>query len=124
MEHCELCALPVVAAHPHLFDRERRTIVCACDACATLFDLIDTRRYRRIRSSVRRLTGMAIDEAAWSALGVPVGLAFLAPASNGDVIAAYPGPAGTTVAHVDRDAWHAVVAQHPVLQDLEPDVEA
>jgi hypothetical protein len=122
-ERCELCALPVATEHPHLFERERRTILCTCDACATLFDMLDAQRYRRIRPSVRRLL-LSIDDAAWSALGVPVGLAFLSRLANGDVVAAYPGPAGATVAPVSREAWDAVVARHAELEDLEPDVEA
>ncbi|MFN2571462.1 MAG: DUF5947 family protein [Gemmatimonadales bacterium] len=124
MERCELCALPLDDEHPHLFDRERHTIVCACHACATLFDMIDAARYRRIRTSVRRLDEITLDDASWSALGVPVGLAFLIPQSSGDIYAAYPGPAGPTTAIVDRAAWDAVTAGHPALRDLEPDVEA
>lgn len=123
-ERCELCALPLRDDHPHLLERERRAIVCACDACATLFAMLDAQRYRRIRPSVRRLSAMMIDDAAWSALGVPVGLAFLTPISSGAVLAAYPGPAGATTAVVDPAAWHAVVAAHPPLADLEHDVEA
>src|SRR5687768_11004925 len=123
-ERCELCALPLASEHPHLFERQRRTIVCACDPCATLFGVIESRRYSRIHPLVRRLSGIAVDDAAWSALGVPVGLAFLTRAANGDVIAFYPGPAGATAAVVSLDAWNAVAARHPALQDLQPDVEA
>jgi hypothetical protein len=122
-ERCELCALPLASEHPHLFERDQRTIVCTCDACAMLFGMIDSQRYRRIRPSVRRVA-VSIDDGAWSALGVPVGLAFLCRVSNGDVLAAYPGPAGAAVAMVDRDAWESVVARHPALQNLEPDIEA
>lgn len=123
-ERCELCSLPLASEHPHLFQRDARMIVCACDACAMLFDTLDGERYRRIRPSVRRLPDLQIDDAAWASLGVPVGLAFLSRAASGDVLAAYPGPAGATLAVVNRDAWSSVVARHPVLQDLEPDVDA
>jgi hypothetical protein len=123
-ERCELCALPLADEHPHLFERERRAIVCSCDACATLFAMIEAQRYRRIRPSVRRLSATTIDDAAWSALGVPVGLAFLTRISSGEVLAAYPGPAGATTALVDASAWNSVVVSLPALADLEPDVEA
>ena len=123
-ERCELCALPVASEHLHLFDRKHRTIVCACDACGTLFGLIDVETYRRIHPSVRRLSHITMDDASWSSLGVPVGLAFLSRTTSGEVLAAYPGPAGATMAGVNRDAWNSVVARHPDLQDLEPDVEA
>jgi hypothetical protein len=118
-----LCALPLADEHPHLLDRDPHGIVCACDACATLFELIEVQRYRRIRPAVRRLAGV-IDDATWSALGVPVGLAFLSLVPGGEVMAAYPGPAGATVAAVDRAAWNVLVERHPGLQNLEPEIEA
>jgi hypothetical protein len=121
---CELCALPLASKHPHLFERTRRTIVCACDPCATLFGMIDSRGYSRIHPMVRRLEGLAVDDAAWSALGVPVGLAFLSRSAGGEVIAAFPGPAGATTALVNPEAWNAIAARHPGLEDLQPDVEA
>jgi Family of unknown function (DUF5947) len=123
-ERCELCGLPLANEHAHLFERERRTIVCACDACGTLFGLIDAATYRRINPAVRRLSHVTLDDAAWSSLGVPVGLAFLSRTASGDIVAAYPGPAGATLAGVDRAAWESVVARHRELADLEPDVEA
>jgi len=123
-ERCDLCALPLASEHLHLFDRQRRTIVCACDACGTLFGLIDATTYARIHPSVQRLSHVTLDDAAWSSLGVPVGLAFLSRTASGDVLAAYPGPAGATTAGVDRAAWDAVVTRHHELADLEPDVEA
>lgn len=124
LERCDLCALPIASEHPHLFDRERRSITCACHPCATLFEVIEGRRYRRIQPAVRRLAGMTLDDAAWTSLGIPVGLAYLAPLSNGDIVAACPGPAGPATSRVDPAAWSAVVAQQPGLSNLEPDVEA
>jgi Family of unknown function (DUF5947) len=123
-ERCELCALPLADEHAHLFERERRTIVCACAACAMLFSTIEAARYGRIRPSVRRFAGLVIDDATWSALGIPVGLAFLTRTASGDVLAAYPGPGGGTTSMVDRDAWSAVVTRYPALNELEPDLEA
>lgn len=123
VERCELCALPLADAHPHLWSRERRSIVCACDACATLFGLTDAGDYRRIRPLVRRLP-VALDDAAWKALGVPVGLAFLTLLPDGAVVAAYPGPAGAAVATVDPAAWAALVTAAPALASLEPEIEA
>ena len=121
---CELCALPLASEHGHLLERNRRSIVCACESCATLFGMIESLRYSRIHPLVRRLDGLMLDDASWSALGVPVGLAFLSPTASGEVIAAYPGPAGATSARVSREAWEAVATRHPALAELRPDVEA
>lgn len=124
VERCELCALPLAPEHPHLFERAHRTLVCACDSCATLFGLTEAGEYRRIRPFVLRLPAPALDDASWSALGVPVGLAFLTPLSSGAVIAAYPGPGGATAATVDRAVWDELLSRLPALRALEPDVEA
>lgn len=124
MERCELCALPLAPEHPHLFASESRQMVCACEACAMLFALIDARSFRRVRAQVRRLSGIPIADGEWAALGIPVGLAFVSPWSDGSVVAGYPGPAGATLATVDRAAWDNLSARHPGLRDLEPDVEA
>lgn len=124
MERCELCALPIGHDHAHLLDLGQQTITCACEACATLFDVIDGGRYRRIRPSVRRLFNVEVGSADWASLGIPVGLAFVTCTSAGHVLAGYPGPAGATLATVDRPAWEAVAARYPALQQLAPDVEA
>src|ERR1700745_1136818 len=38
LEHCELCNAGLSHEHPHLVDLTTRSIVCACDPCAILFD--------------------------------------------------------------------------------------
>jgi hypothetical protein len=82
-------------------------------------------RYRRIRPGVARLDGLRFSDAAWYALGVPVGLAFFTRISaTGDVVAAYPGPAGAVESVVEPTAWDGLLSEHPELRDLEPDVEA
>jgi hypothetical protein len=40
------------------------------------------------------------------------------------VVAVYPSPAGPLESQVEPAAWDALVADHPALRDLEPDVEA
>ncbi len=40
------------------------------------------------------------------------------------VVAFYPSPAGATESELDLDAWEALVARNPVLEQLEPDAEA
>jgi hypothetical protein len=123
-ERCDLCGLPVPQEHDHLFDRERRTLACACPACAGAFAVLESGRFRMIHSVVRRLGAKPIADSTWASLGIPVGLAFVSRTTEGQVLAAYPGPAGVTVAQVDADAWSRVLAERPELCDLEPDVEA
>ena len=38
VEHCELCSACLAQEHPHLVELVSRQILCACDACAMLFD--------------------------------------------------------------------------------------
>jgi hypothetical protein len=124
-ERCSLCAEPLAAEHPHLVERAHRAIICACQACCLLLSDRADGQYRRIVRRATRLAGFRMSEEVWSALGVPVGLAFLSMASlQNEVIAAYPGPAGAVEAPVDRRAWDALVADNPVLRELEPDIEA
>lgn len=124
-ERCALCAEPLGTEHPHLLELATRRLVCACEACGLLLSARADARYRRVLRRSARLVGFRMSDGAWSALGVPVGLAFFTVASLRDeVIAAYPGPAGAVEAVVDRRAWDAVAADNPVLRELEPDVEA
>jgi hypothetical protein len=37
-ERCELCNAGLPAEHAHLVEVSNRRLVCACDACAILFD--------------------------------------------------------------------------------------
>jgi hypothetical protein len=124
-ERCALCAEPLGTEHPHLFELVNRKLVCACEACCLLLADRADARYRRVLRRSARLVGFRMSDTVWSALGVPVGLAFFSVASIRDqVIAAYPGPAGAIEAFVDRRAWDAVATDNPILRELEPDVEA
>lgn len=123
-DRCELCGQSLAEEHDHVFDLERRRPRCACAACNVLLDT-GSGPIRRVRRQARRLEQFRMDDAQWKALEVPVGLAFFSYSSlRGEVIAAYPGPAGTTESMVPRSAWSEIVAQNPVLADLEPDIMA
>lgn len=121
---CDLCAQPLAPEHEHLFDIDRRRLQCACVACAILFDS-PASRVRRVRPRARALDNLEISEATWSALEVPVKLAFFSYASSiGEVVAAYPGPAGLTESLVSKSAWNDLIAQSPELERLAPDTSA
>lgn len=120
-ERCDLCGTPVAANHRHLYDAGREETLCACRACSVLFvaDGAGDDHYRLIPE--RRLRLPAVDTGP---LGVPVGLAFFVPRTNGTVSAHYPSPAGATRWEVDTEAWREAVARCPELAGVAPEVEA
>lgn len=123
-ERCELCAANVPAEHQHLVDPGERRLLCACDACAILFDENGVTQYRRVPRDVRAMDG-EIDELHWNGLGIPVNLAFFLRSSvSGDTVAVYPSPAGATESSIAETAWRDLAALHPALDTIRPDVEA
>jgi hypothetical protein len=120
-ERCDMCAMDLPDQHRHLLDTERHEIRCVCRACSLLFDreAASAGHYRLVpRRRVR------LPEVPTSGLGVPVGVAFFVPHSDGTVDAHYPSPAGATRWDVDQAAWRDVVARHPPLATMAPEVEA
>lgn len=123
-ERCELCSQPLAEAHAHLFDPQVRKVTCACDACSLLF-AGDGAKYRRVPRRVRFVPGFRMDDAQWDALSIPINLAFFFRSTPADrVIAMYPSPAGPTESLLQLESWDAIVRDNPILQGMEPDVEA
>jgi hypothetical protein len=121
---CELCGAPMPAEHQHLLALHDREIVCSCRACALLFPG-DNGMYRLIGDRRLRLGSFVMDDAMWEELRVPVDMAFFFRHSIEDrVMAFYPSPMGPTESLLRLDAWDDLVAANPVLETLEPDVEA
>lgn len=126
-ERCDMCAAPVPPGHRHIVDLNDRRMLCACRACALLFDstaaggghlrLLPTRR--------RRLDGFVLDDARWNRLRIPVDMAFFFRNTAAERVSAfYPSPAGPTESLLELDAWSELEADNPVLAELQPDVEA
>lgn len=125
VEFCELCSCELDPVHPHLIEPLARRIACACPACALLFEGSTTGRYRRIPRDAVWMKDFSIDDIAWEGLSIPIGLAFFFFSSAaGRMIAIYPSPAGATESLLSLDAWGEVAQQHPLLQRMQPDVEA
>lgn len=120
-ERCDLCSELLPEEHRHLLDTEHGEVMCACRACTVLFNrsAASNGHFRLIPS--RRVRLGEIDTAP---LGVPVGLAFFVPRADGNVLAHYPSPMGSTDWAVDEQAWADLLGRHPELRDLEPDVQA
>jgi hypothetical protein len=123
---CELCAAPAGAGHRHVVDLERRAVRCACAACATLFVHPGAgARYRTIPGRIVVDPELRLGEAQWSALEIPVGLAFVFFSSAARRwVAVYPSPAGAMESELPLDAWRELEASSALVASAEPDVEA
>ena len=124
-EYCELCRAPIPPGHRHLLEMASHQIVCSCDPCALRFDLVLDGRYKLIPRDARALPDFHLDDAEWDDLALPIDLAFIVHSTPaGRVLALYPGPAGATESLLTLSAWDALVADNPVLAQMQPDVEA
>ena len=125
VESCELCGTELAAGHPHLIEPARRKLACACEACAILFSGQSKAKYKRVSRRVRSLRNFQLGDAQWEALAIPIGLAFFFHSSPLDrVVAFYPSPAGAIESLLPLDTWSDLTRSNPVLDEMEPDVEA
>ncbi|MEV4470116.1 DUF5947 family protein [Nonomuraea salmonea] len=120
-EPCELCGEPLRDTHAHLLEERKDLVLCACRACALLFEhgTNGPGRFLLVPDRRLRLTGPPPSE-----LGVPVGLAFFVRRSDGTVVAHYPSPVGATRWDVDTDAWERLAGHYAELASMRPAVEA
>jgi hypothetical protein len=124
-ERCELCSAAVASEHPHLIELATRQIVCACDACSLLFDGLTGGKYKRVSRRILLLADFQIAKAQWEDLLIPINMAFFFNSSlQSRMIALYPSPAGAVESLLGLDAWSEIAKANPVLQKLEPDIEA
>jgi len=93
VERCDLCGSDVASEHEHLLDVMERRLLCACGACAVLFERTTTRK--RVPRRVRLLEDLHVSDAQWDALNIPINLAFFVDSTpHQRVVAYYPSPAG------------------------------
>jgi hypothetical protein len=112
LERCDLCGAPIAADHRHLMEPESRDLLCACRACALLFDRGG--RFKLVGTRRERLGDLELD---WEALRLPVDVAFFLHSSAEDRdMAFYPSPMGATESRLPLEI--------SLLRTLEPDVEA
>jgi hypothetical protein len=127
LERCELCGTPIGPEHRHLLDLETRDPVCACRACALLFDRDGAggRRMRAIPDRRLRLDDLQLDDVMWEELRLPVDIAFVLRTDGEQRVQAfYPSPMGATESLLRLEAWDDLVVANPILATLEPEVEA
>jgi hypothetical protein len=123
---CDLCSQPLASVHQHLLEIVPNRLLCTCDACAVLFPgETPEAKYRRVPRRIRFLADFQLDDTQWNALLIPIDMAFFFHStSRARAMALYPSPAGATESLLELDAWNEIVAQNPILQSLERDVEA
>jgi hypothetical protein len=125
VERCDLCGVEIGPRHDHLIDPPERRLACACGACAVLFSGQAGTRYKRVPGEVLTLDQLTISDAQWDALRLPIDLAFFYDSTpQGRVVACYPSPAGATETLLELETWEEIRREHPVLLDLQPDVQA
>jgi hypothetical protein len=124
-EACELCGASLAEPHRHVVDLDQRNVCCACQPCALAFTGAGTLRYRTVPDRVLTDPASNLTETEWTALEVPVRLAFFFFNSRlGRWVAFYPSPAGPTESQLSLAAFDALVARNPLAAAVEKDVEA
>lgn len=126
-EQCDLCGQSIPPQHRHLIDVQDRRLLCACRACSILFDHRGAGggHFRLLPNRSRYVEGFELGDMLWQSFRIPVDLAFFFHSSAaGRVVAFYPAPIGATESLLELDAWQELVTANPVLEGLEPDVEA
>jgi hypothetical protein len=126
-ESCEMCGADLVDEHPHVVNLDSRHLLCTCRPCYLLFTREGAGRgnYRAVPDRYLVDPDLALSDALWDRLQVPVGMAFFFFNSTlGRIVAQYPSPAGATESLLDLSAWDAVAEASPLARELVPDVEA
>ena len=123
-ERCELCATDIAAEHQHLIDTRSRKIACSCDACAILFCGQEGAKYRRVPRRIVQLNTFAFTDHAWTAMALPINLAFFVRGPSDELHAFYPSPAGPMESLLSFQSWVEVFGENPSLKEVEPEVEA
>jgi hypothetical protein len=122
-ERCDLCRTTVPDDHRHMLHLVDRRIVCTCEACWALHS--GDPEYRPTGMRELWLDGFHCDEETWAGFQVPIGLAFFMRSTVTDsVVAFYPSPAGATESELALEPWQRLVADNPVLEQLDADAEA
>lgn len=125
LERCELCSAGLANEHSHLVEIAQRQIVCACEACATLFDGMAGSKYKRVSRRAQFLANFQMTDMQWEDLLIPINMAFFFRSSlENRTLTFYPSPAGAVESLLPLDAWAEIVEENPILRELGPDIEA
>jgi hypothetical protein len=126
-EMCEMCATDIGDEHSHVVNLENRNLMCTCRPCYLLFTTKGAAggKFRAVPERFLFDPKFRLSNAQWDELQIPVRVAFFFCNSALDrVVAFYPSPAGATESMLPLGAWQSLVADNPLLTQMEPDVEA
>ena len=125
VERCEMCSQELTPEHDHLVEPANRRLICACQACAILFESQSAKKFRRVPRDVVFLRDFKLSDAQWDGLMIPIEMAFFFKSSpQGKIIALYPSPAGPTESLLSLDTWADLEELNPVLKEMQADVTA
>jgi hypothetical protein len=125
VERCEMCSRELPPEHEHLVEPANRKLICACSACAILFDGQSGAKFKRVPRRVLFLRDFQLANGQWDGLMVPIEMAFFFHSTpHGKVIALYPSPAGPTESLLPLDTWADIAEANPILHEMQADVSA
>ncbi len=120
-----MCSRELAPGHEHLVEPANRRLICACDACAILFEGQSGAKYKRVPRRVLYLRDFQMSDGQWDGLMVPIEMAFFFKSTpHGRVIALYPSPAGPMESLLSLDTWADIVEANSVLSEMKDDVVA
>ncbi|HET6145244.1 MAG TPA: DUF5947 family protein [Candidatus Acidoferrales bacterium] len=120
-----MCALELGPEHGHLVEPAGRKLICACNACAILFEGQAGTKYKRVPREIIYLKDFQLTDAQWDGLAVPIEMAFFFNSSPlAKIVALYPSPAGPMESLLPLDTWTEIVSANPVLSGMQADVAA
>ncbi len=140
-EQCELCSDGIGANHRHLMELTRHALICVCRPCSILFGDPGAGggKYRLVPSRYLLLLDFHMTDEQWDSLMIPVNMVYIFNAGERpqearpqtsqsqpqkQVMAFYPSPAGAMESMLSLEGWDELLRDNPILNDLEPDVEA
>lgn len=125
IERCELCSAALAHEHPHLIELAARKLLCACGACALLFDGGANGKYKRVPRDGQILEPFHLTDSQWNGLMIPINMAFFFFSSiENRIVTLYPSPAGAVESLLSIAIWSEIVNENPALRGMKPDVEA
>jgi Family of unknown function (DUF5947) len=125
VERCEMCSRELAPEHEHLVEPINRKLICACEACAILFEGQSGTKYKRVPRRVLFLSDFHLTDAQWDGLMLPIEMAFFFKSTpHGRVVALYPSPAGPTESLLSLETWADIEQANPVLREMQSDVTA
>src|SRR2546421_1435457 len=126
-EQCELCSDVIAPHHRHLLELSRRALICVCHPCSILFGDPGAGggKYRLVPSRNLLLQDFQMTDEQWDNLMIPVNMVYIFHNTSANrVMAFYPSPAGAMESLLSLEGWDELVGSNPILNDMEPDVEA